>query len=135
MIEPLDLLTAAQDMLIALIREQLPEEQRSWVRHTLEENAEPPFHLVAELTTEDAGGKDEQAERLTAEIHTVYRGSDRRELLGLMHSIKLATWRGNVVEDGVDFRFRWRSSGASAAASDGVTYAGVTLIDITAEPA
>lgn len=134
MTEPLDLMTGTQDAIIAVIRERLPADQRGMVRHSLDEDFQPPFHLVGDITTENAGGKDEQLEELEADIHTVYRGSDRRELLTLMHQVRLATHDTTVEIEGATFRITWRGAIASAAASDGVTYAGLTTLDIIAEP-
>jgi hypothetical protein len=133
--KPLDLLTGTQDAIIQLIREQLPVDRREMVRHSLDENFQPPFHLVGDITTEEAGGKEEQLEELEAEIHTVYRGNDRRELLALMHELRLATHHVRVPLDGATYTVQWRSAIASAAARDGVTYAGLTTLDIIAEPA
>ena len=104
------------------------------VRHSLDEDFQPPFHLVGDITTENVGGKDEQLEELEADIHTVYRGSDRREQLALMHQVRLATHDTKVEIEGATFRITWRGAIASAAASDGVTYAGLTTLDIIAEP-
>ncbi len=134
MAAPLDLLTGTQDAIIQLIRARLPAEQKQMVRHTLEENFQPPFHLVGDIVTEEAGGKDEQLEELEAEIHTVYRGSDRRELLAMLHQVRLATHDTRVQAGGATYRVQWRGAIASTAARDGVTFAGLTTLDIQAEP-
>lgn len=135
MSQPIDMLTAAQDAIVQLLRARLPAEQRDLARASLLEDAKPPFHLVGDIDTDNTGGKDEQAERLTADIHTVYRGTDRRELLALMHPVRVATDDVAIVVDGVRFRIFWLASAASTAASDGVTYAGLTTIELHAEPA
>lgn len=135
MTEPIDLMTGTQDALIALIRDRLPEGQKSMVRHSLEEDFEPPFHLVGDISSENAGGKDDQLEEIEADIHTVYRGDDRRELLALMHQARIATDGAILSLGGASFRVTWRGAIASAAARDGVTYAGLTTLAIFAEPA
>lgn len=131
----LDLMTGAQDATIALLRDQLPAEQRGMVRHSPKENAVPPWHLVGDINADSEDDKGEQLEKLTVDIHTVYRGSDRRELLALLHQVHLATRRAKVDLAGANYRFRWLGAIASTAASDGVTYAGVTTIEVTAQPA
>ncbi len=134
MTEPLDLLTGTQDAIIALIRARLPDDQKPMVRHTLDEDFQPPFHLIGDITTEEVGGKDEQLEELEAEIHTVYVGSDRRELLKLLHQVRIATNDARIPIDGATYRVQWRGAIASTAARDGVTFAGLTTLDIQAEP-
>ncbi len=135
MTEPLDMMTGTQDAIIELIRNRLPDAQKSMVRHSLKEDAEPPFHLVGDISSENAGGKDDQLEEIEADIHTVYRGDDRSELLALMHQVRLATDGAILKIADASFRISWRGAIASAAARDGVTYAGLTTLDIFAEPA
>ena len=50
----------------------------------------PPFHLVGDMDSDNIGGKDEQFEQINVDVHTVYKGADRRELLGLMHTVRIA---------------------------------------------
>ncbi|HEX8419469.1 MAG TPA: hypothetical protein VF638_05590 [Sphingomonas sp.] len=135
MSELLDLLTGAQDATIALLRAQLPEAQRGMARHSLDEDAKPPFHLVGDVDVEPAGGKGEQADKVTVDLHTVYKGTDRGELLALMHQVRLATDDKQLTVEGGTYRFEWLGAVASTAASDGVTYAGITQLEILAEPA
>lgn len=135
MTAPLDLLTGVQDAIIKVIRDQLPEADRGMVRHSLDENFEPPFHLVGDISLEEAGSKHEQLDEGDAEIHTVYRGSDRRELLALMYQLRLATHDAVIPLGEAQYRIRWRGAIVSAAARDGVTYAGLTQLDLIAEPA
>lgn len=135
MTAPLDLLTGAQDAIIKIIRDQLPPAQQGMVRHSLEQDFQPPFHLVGDISVEEAGGKEEQLDEGEAEIHTVYRGSDRRELLALMFQLRLATHNALIEVGSARFRILWRGAIASAAGRDGVTYAGLTQVDIIAEPA
>ena len=135
MSEPIDLLTAAQDAVVKLLREQLPADQRPLVRHSLKQGTEPPFHLVGDIDSENAGSKDEQAEEITVDLHTVYRGSDRRVLLGMMHQVRVAVDDASITIGGGSFRCSWLTSAASTAATDGVTYAGITTLSLFAEPA
>jgi hypothetical protein len=134
MSDAVDMLTATQDALIAALQQRLPPEQQGLARHTLMEGTAPPFHLIGDLDAENIGSKGEQLELLTADIYTVYRGTDRRELLGLMHPVRLALDDQKLVVDGIAFRTRWAGASASRASSDGVTFAGVTQIEIYAEP-
>ena len=130
-----DLLTGAQDAAIALLREQLPPDQRGMARHTLLEGAQPPWHLIGDVDTENQGSELEQIEKISLDVQTVYRGRDRSALLALMHQVRLATDKARLTLDGGQYRFRWLGSAASQAASDGVTFAGVTTLEIMAEPA
>ena len=131
---PLDMLTGAQDAVVQLLREQLPDDRRGMVRHSLGQNTAPPFHLVGDISSEDIG-KGEQFEEIEVDLHTVYRGTDRGELLALMHEVHAATADASIEIGGALFRTRWVGAIASGAAADGVTYAGLTTIQIFAEPA
>jgi hypothetical protein len=135
MTEPLDMLTGTQDAIVKLIRDKLPDAQKPMVRHSLDENFEPPFYLVGDISSENAGGKDDQLEEIEVDIHTVYRGDNRGELLALMHQARLATDGAILTIGDASFRITWRGAIASAAARDGVTYAGLTTLAIFAEPA
>lgn len=135
MTEPLDLLTGTQDALIKLIRDRLPAADRDMVRHSLAENAQPPFHLIGDISSDNAGGKGDQLEEIEADVHTVYRGTNRRDLLAMMHQVRLATDNQVLTIDGAQYRVSWRGAIASTAARDGVTYAGLTTLTLFAEPA
>ncbi|KAK0330804.1 hypothetical protein LTR94_031382, partial [Friedmanniomyces endolithicus] len=123
------------DAVIALLRAQLPEAQRGMVRHSVKQDTLPPFHLIGEIDADNIGGKGEQYEQLTVDVVTIYRGADRRELLALMHPIRVAANDATLIRDGVRFRITWRSSAIGTVASDGVTFAGITILEVTAEPA
>ncbi|WP_341207278.1 hypothetical protein [uncultured Sphingomonas sp.] len=132
----LDLMTGAQDAVVKLLREQLPADQREMVRHSLRKDMPTPFHLIGDITSDNAGGKAEQLEQIEVDVHTVYKGTDRRELLGLMHQVRLATDDKIIVIDGAHFRVGWAGAAAGGASTiDGVTYAGVTSLELYAEPA
>jgi hypothetical protein len=135
MADLLDLLSGAQDAVIKLIRDALPPDQQAMVRHTLDENFQPPFHLVGDITSESSGGKSDQLEQIEVDVHTVYRGDNRSDLLAMMHTVRRAIDGEQIELDGAIFNFTWRGAIASAAAKDGVTYAGLTTIEIFAEPA
>jgi len=135
MSDPLDLLTGAQDATVQLLRERLPADRKEMVRHSLKQGTQPPFHLVGDMDSDSIGGKDEQFEQINVDVHTVYKGADRRELLGLMHQVRVAIDDASVTLDGMIFRFRFAGAAASTAAGDGVTYAGITTLEVYAEPA
>lgn len=135
MTAPLDLLTGAQDATVKLLRDQLPAAQREMVRHSLKQGTTPPFHLVGDMDSDNIGGKDEQFEQINVDVHTVYKGADRRELLGLMHTVRIAIDGKSLTIGDMLFRFQFAGAAASTAAADGVTYAGITTIEVYAEPA
>ncbi|WP_288338594.1 hypothetical protein [uncultured Sphingomonas sp.] len=132
---PIDLLSGAQLATVKLLRNQLPADQREIVRHSLKQGTQPPFHLIGDIDTANDGDKGEQLEAITVDVHTVYRGGDRAELLAMMHQVRLATDGAKVDLGGASYRFHWDAAAASTAAADGVTYAGITSLILTAEPA
>lgn len=135
MTAPLDLMTGAQDALIKLLQDQLPATDRGIVRHSLAQDFSPPFHLVGDIDSDNVGRPGEQLEEIEAEVHSVYRGGDRRQLLTMLHKVRLACDNARIEIGGASFRVRWGGALASRAAGDGVTYAGATTLHITAEPA
>lgn len=135
MSEPLDLLTGAQDATVKLLRDRLPADKQEMVRHSLKQGTVPPFHLVGDMDSDSIGGKDEQFEQINVDVHTVYKGADRRELLALMHQVRIAVDDESITIGGMLFRFRFAGAAASTAAADGVTYAGITTLEVYAEPA
>lgn len=135
MTAPLDLITGTQDALIKLLQDQLPAADRAIVRHSLAQDFQPPFHLVGDIDSENEGRPGEQLERIEAEVHSVYRGGDRRALLTMLHQVRLATDGARITLGGASFRIQWEGALASRAAGDGVTYAGATTLTIIAEPA
>ena len=135
MSEPIDLMTAAQDAVVALLRAQLPEDQRGIVRHTLQQNTLPPFHLIGDIASSNEASKGDQLEDIEVDVHTVYRGTNRRDLLAMLHQVRLATDGQTVDTDVAHFRFTWLGAVADGFAADGVTCAGLTTLHLSAEPA
>lgn len=131
---PVDLMSATQEAVVALMRSSVSEEL-GYAWHTLKQDQKPPFNLVADITSEDTGEKDGQLERLIVETHSVYVGGDRSVLLAMMHAVRTALDRQAVTIAGVTYRIAWLSGAASSAAADGKTYAGVGSFEIYAEPA
>lgn len=135
MTQPIDMLTGAQTAVVTLLQTQLPPAERGMVRHSLKKGAEPPFHLIGDIASENAGTKDDQFEEIEVDVHTVYRGTDRGELLKLMHQVRAAADEETVEVAGATFRVSFLGALASGAASDGVTFAGITTLQLSAEPA
>ena len=135
MTAPLDLISGAQAAVVKLLQDGLPEEQRGMVRHSLKQNFQPPFHLIGDIASENAGSKADQLEEIEVDVHTVYKGGDRGELLALMHQVRTAADEQLIEIAGASFRVEWVGAIASTAAADGVTYAGITTLKIFAEPA
>lgn len=131
-----DLMTGAQDAVVKLLQEQLPADQRGMVRHSLKQGMAPPFYLIGDVASSNEGGKGEQLEQIEVDVHTVYKGTDRRELLAMMHQVRLATDDRTITIAGAQFRVSWVGASAGGASTiDGVTYAGVSTLDLYAEPA
>ena len=136
MTDLIDTLTGAQDAVVKLIRDFLPADRRAIVRHSLKQDTKPPFHLIGDISMSDAGSKSDQLDDGEVDVHTVYRGTDRRELLAMMHEVRVATHGQLITIDGGEYRVQWASAAAgSAASTDGVTFAGVTTLTLNAEPA
>lgn len=106
------------------------------VHDHVKQGTEPNFVQIGAIEVGNEGSKEEQRERIEVEVHTIYRGKDRAELLAIMHEVRTAL-DGVVIEaDGVSFWApEFLSAAASSAGPDGVTYAGISIFEIYAEPA
>jgi hypothetical protein len=107
----------------------------------VKQGTQPPFNKVGQIDTDNMTGKSGQLEKLTIEIHSVFRGEERGPLLDQMFAVREAFDQESATTplsaDGVEFgEVNFVSSTASdASVLDGVTYVGVTVIEIYAEPA
>ena len=132
----IDLLTPTQLAFVQALRAAIPAAEAD-VRHTMKQDAQPPFVLVGNIDSEPAGNVGDQLELLSVEIQTVYRGTDRAKLLALMHKARSACDEIALPEqDGVEFGLpRWVSSAASSTPPDGVTFAGIINFEVHVQPA
>ena len=105
------------------------------VHDHVKQGTQPPFVQLGSIDSSNEGTKHEQRELISFEVHTIYRGADRRELLAIMHEVRQLD--GVVPEvDGVSYSaIEFVNQVASNAGSDGVTYAGISTFEIYAEPA
>lgn len=135
MSEPIDMMTAAQNAVVKLLQQRLPAAQRGIVRHTLAQGTQPPFHLIGDIATSNEQSKGDQLEEIEVDVHTVYRGSDRGVLLGMLHQVRLATDDQSIEIGGALFQSTWLGAVADGFAADSVTCAGLTTLHLSAEPA
>lgn len=134
MTELVDLMTASQDVVVALLKAS-PAAELGSAWHSPKQDMQPPFYLVGDMTSEPIGGKDDQVEKITLELQSIYRGRDRGQLLAMLHAGRAALDRVTTTVDGVRFEISWAGGGASTAAADGQTFAGINTFEIYAEPA
>lgn len=133
---PVDLLTATQGALFRALSAAIAAPD--WpVYDTIPAGAQPPFTKIGPIDSSNQGAKSGQAELLTAEIQTIYRGSDRSKLTARMHAARAALDGHTLAADGVIFQeMRWLDASASdASPQDGLTYAGISNFEVYAEPA
>jgi len=128
-----DLLSPAQLAFVQALKAVITDVS---VQHTMKQGAQPPFVLVGNIES-DPVDDDGQLELLSVEIQSVYRGSDRGELLALMHRVRSACDGVALPEqDGVAFGLpRFAGAAASSTPADGVTFAGITNFEVHAQPA
>jgi Protein of unknown function (DUF3168) len=104
-------------------------------QHVLEDT-KPPMVIIGAIDTNDESSS-EQSELISFEIHSIYRGTDRRELSTIMHRVREAldgrAGAPTLVASGVDFsKVRFVDASASGVANDGVTYAGISNFEVWA---
>lgn len=106
------------------------------VHDHVKHGTEPNFVKVGPITGTNEGAREEQLESFEVEIHSIYRGADRAELMAIMHQVRTSLDGVAIFADGVSF---WTpefvSQAASDAGPDGITYAGISTFKVTAEPA
>jgi hypothetical protein len=106
------------------------------VMDTVKQDTKPNFVKIGSIDGTNLGAREEQFEEFEVEVHTIYRGSDRAELMAIMHEVRTSLDGVQIAAAGVSF---WTpefvSQAISDAGPDGVTYAGISVFKITAEPA
>lgn len=130
----LDLMSAAQEAFFTALAAAIPPGTAS-VHDHLKQGTQPPFVHVGGIDEENVGSKGEQGSRFEVEVHSVYKGADRSELLAIMHQVRLALDGQPIAAAGVEFSTpAFIGAAASMAGHDGLTYAGISTFEVFAEP-
>lgn len=130
-----DLIEPAQDAVIALLKAGVPAELGSVHQH-VKQDTKPPFVMVGSIDSTNEGAKGSQTELISVELHFVFRGSARAPLIKLMHAARAALEGQELSAPGITFETpNFIGATVSTAASDGVTYAGISTFEFYAEPA
>jgi hypothetical protein len=106
------------------------------VHDHVKQDTQPPFVKIGAIESASDGGKGEQLELITIEVHSIYRGADRTELLAIMHEVRQALDDQAISAPGASFqRPKFVRAAVSDAGPDGATYAGISIFEFHAEPA
>lgn len=129
-----DTLQATQDAIFAALDAVIPSDL-ALVRQAVKQDTQPPFVIVGDMDVE-AAAKGSRFDRITIEVHSVYRGAARRGLLAIMAAVRDAL-DDQPLDDtgGCTFSTPSFISAGTALGDDGVTYAGVIQFEVFAEPA
>jgi hypothetical protein len=96
---------------------------------------EPSFVKIGAINGTNDSAREEQREEYEVEIHSIYRGADRTELMAIMHEVRTALDGVDIAAEGVSFWTpEFLSQAISDAGPDGVTYAGISTFLVSAEP-
>jgi hypothetical protein len=96
----------------------------------------PNFVKIGAIYGTNEGAREEQREEFEVEVHSIYRGADRTELMAIMHEVRLALDGVEIAAGGVSFWTpEFLNQAISDAGPDGVTYAGISTFLVSAEPA
>lgn len=103
----------------------------------LPENYAGNFALVGQMDDEEMGEIDGQLGKLTVEVQYIYRGDDRRVLIGMMKLGRKALDRQTLTSDAAALGITRYVHGSVSTASrvDGKTYAGIQTYMLLAQPA
>jgi hypothetical protein len=97
---------------------------------------EPNFVKIGAINGTNEGAREEQREEFEVEVHSIYRGADRTELIAIMHQVRQSLDGVAIAADGVSFWTpEFLAQAISDAGPDGVTYAGISTFLVSAEPA
>ena len=136
MSDQVDLLDGAQSAFYQALDARAELTALSPVFQHVPENTDPPMTIVGDIESENAGTKNDPAEELTVTILTIHRGPGRAALLAIMHQQYLALHGREIGAPGCVFQNVRRDAAVAAGpASDGITYAGVSIFKVLAEPA
>ena len=125
-------MTATQDAVFARLVADIPPSMAAVHQH-VPEGAEPDFVMVAGITAEP--GDTKGSESHAVDIAYVYRGEDRRVLLGMMAAGRAALEGQPLSAAGAELEpAEWLSSEVEPP-EDGVTYIGYQQYRVVAEPA
>src|SRR4051794_12165799 len=64
---------------------------------------EPNFVKIGAIDGTNQSAREEQREEFEVEVHSIYRGADRGELMGIMHEVRVALDGVEIEAEGVDF--------------------------------
>jgi hypothetical protein len=135
----IDLMSAVQAATYAALDEGVPEAIAP-VFDTVPEGTLGSFIQVGGIDSDNDGDKDAQRERFEVQVHSIYVGKDRGELLAMMHAAREALDEQDLQGEGVSFSppaFLGASSDSVPAVTDDgrFVFAGVSIFEIYAEPA
>ena len=133
----IDLMTAARDAFWSVMKEGVSPDLCQVLDDT-PQGTQPPFLKVGTIDSEGESGKGDQLERLTVEVIAVYRGTDRGDLLAMMHAARAAI-EGNrgLSSDTAHLSapIFLKASASDASQQDGVTFVGLLNFETWAEAA
>jgi hypothetical protein len=129
----IDLLSPLQAAIFAALEAGV---ELAAVHDTVKQDTAPPFVLIGSIDGTNAGAREEQLEDFEVEIHSIYRGADRTQLMAIMNEVRTALDGVSISANGASFWTpEYVSQAVSTAGPDGVTYAGISVFKVTAEPA
>jgi hypothetical protein len=61
----------------------------------VKQGTEPNFVKIGAINGTNEGAREEQREEFEVEVHSIYRGADRTELMAIMHQVdsRSTAWR------------------------------------------
>jgi hypothetical protein len=106
------------------------------VHDHVNQGTEPNFVKIGAINGTNEGAREEQREEFEVEVHSIYRGKDRGELMAIMHQVRTALDGVAIAAEGVSFWTpEFLTQAISDAGPDGITYAGISAFLVSAEPA
>lgn len=98
----IDLIEPTQDAVFAALSAALSDGTIKVVENA-EEGLQPPYVKLGEIESANEGGKGEQLEKLTVDVHYVFRGGERGPLLRMMAKGRAALDDQELMADGIQF--------------------------------
>lgn len=99
------------------------------------DNAQPPFHVVGDMTAEPVGSKDSGFDQITFDIITLIRKPSRKALFAEMAKVRDRLEGATLTATGVLLSAPVFETADDDLLDDGQTYAGTQRFSLYAQPA
>ena len=129
-----DLLRAAQDAIFDALNVPAVTNLAPVYQH-VPDDTEPPFVKISSIAAVPIGGKGGGLDEVTVEVFSIFRGPDKTGLTRIMAAIRTALETTRLSATGAVVNFIDMPSQDAPDPDDGITYDGLQVVRVIAQPA